>query len=247
MYSWKNIRTACAILLLVPIVHVTYLMSGEVLASLDASPEVWTPELDAYIKLDRATELPKDPIVVVGGRRVKLWSGLDDLLAPRAVLVRGLGDATVTDITHHYERLIGYYQPHSLVLLPSNSEFHIRDNKSAEELVAAIRKLTKLDAAHGITRQIYVFSPLKTPLHPRDDNKIDRTTQLLNTWADTEDRVTIIDANPLLSSKNGSARAGFFRNDGVNLNDEGYLRLSFLLRQQVAVDNPATRDVNNNR
>ena len=193
------------------------------------------------------SELPKDPIIVVGGRRVRLWSGLDDLLAPRAVLVRGLGDATVTDITHHYERLIGYYQPHALVLLPSNSEFHIRDNKSAEELVRAIRELTELDAAHGVTRHIYVFSPLKTPLHPRDDNKIDRTTQLLKTWADTDDRVTIIDANTLLSSKNGSARADFFRNDGVNLNDEGYLRLSFLLREQVAADNPAARDFNNNR
>ena len=32
-----------------------------------------------------------------------------------------------------------------------------------------------------------------------------------------------------------------------NLNDEGYLRLSFLLRQQVAADNSAARDLNNNR
>ena len=236
MYSWKNIRTACAILLLVPIVHLAYLMSREALAALDASPEVWSPELDGYIQADRGIELPTAPVVIVGGQRVKLWHGLEDLLAPRTVLVRGLGDATVTDIIYHYERLIGYYQPQSIVLLPGNSEFHIRDHKSAEELAGAIRELAELDAAHDLTRHLYVFAPLKTPLYPQDNAKIDKTTQLLKAWAETDKRVVIIDANELLSGKNGGAKADFYRSDGVNLNEEGYLRLSFLLLKQMNME-----------
>jgi hypothetical protein len=138
MYSWKTIRVLSAILLLIPIVHLALLVSREALAALDSSPNVWDSQLDAYTKADRLVARPQDPLVVIGGRRVMLWEGLPDLLAPKPVLMRGLGDAIVDDLNFHYERLVGFYQPQTVVLFPSNSEFHIRDMKSAEGLVHAI-------------------------------------------------------------------------------------------------------------
>ena len=93
MYSWKTTRTFCAILLLLPIVHLAYIASRDVLATMNPSPHAWDHELAHYAKVDRANPLPDKPLVVVGGRRVKLWHGLTDLLAPMPVLMRGLGDA----------------------------------------------------------------------------------------------------------------------------------------------------------
>ena len=93
MYSWKTIRTLAAILLLIPIVHLAYLVSWETLLTLNNSPETWAREVNAYAKSDRLEQLPTDPIVVVGGRRVSLWQDLDDLLAPMTVLKRHLGDS----------------------------------------------------------------------------------------------------------------------------------------------------------
>ena len=236
MYSWKNARIVCTLLLLLPLVHLAWLLSQEVMAILDASPKVWAQEMEAYITADTAMHLPEDPIVVVGGRRVKLWPGLEDLLAPRPVLMRGLGSATVNDITYYYERLIGYYQPETVVLLPDNSEFHIRDAKSPEELVEAIRELVALDGAHDVTSRFYIFSPLKTPRHPEDAARIDKSTELLQQWAADVPRVTILDANPLLCRAGGQPNPGFYRTDGVNLNEHGYLRLSVLLEQQLLRD-----------
>jgi hypothetical protein len=236
MYSWKTIRAVCTVLLLVPLVHLAWLKSGEVRAVLDPSPEVWAPELAAYDLADQAGLLPESPIVVVGGRRVKLWRHLEALLAPAPVLMRGLGDATVNDITHHYARLIGYYRPDTVVLLPGNSEFHIRDAKTAEELAEAIRELEAVDAHHGVTRRFYVFTPLRTPLHPGDDRRIKKVTRLLMAWAAPLPRVTVLDANPLLEGTDGRPDPDFFRIDGVNLNEHGYLRLSLLLREVVMRD-----------
>lgn len=236
MYSWKNIQTLCAVLLLVPIVHVAYLVSREALAALDASPEVWADEIAAYARKDQASKLRKDPLVVVGGQRVKLWRDLEDLLAPRPVLMRGLGNATIDDIIYFYDRLIGFYRPHTLVVLPATSEFHIRDMKSADELVSALRALARLDSIHNVTRHLYVFTPLKTPLYPGDDHKIDETTEMLKRWAAKDERITILDANALLTDQQGRAKPYFYRNDGVNLNEHGYLRLSLLLQDQVERD-----------
>jgi len=204
--------------------------------TLNASPDAWAREISAYAVADAGAHLPTDPIVVVGGHRVRLWHGLNDLLAPRPVLMRGLGDAITEDITYNYSELIGFYQPDTVVLLPGNSEFHIRDTKSPEDLFDAIGELVELDAYHGVTRHFYIFSPLKTPLYPQDNSTIDQATRQLEAWADSDDRVTILDANALLSGADGEPRPGFYRSDGVNLNEHGYLRLSLLLRSQVEAD-----------
>ncbi len=240
MYSWNTIRTVCAVLLLIPIVHLAYLVSREMLASLDNSPEAWAAEVEAYSEADQRMQLPVAPILVVGGRQVTLWPGLEDLLSPRPVLIRGLGDATVDDITHYHSQLIGYYRASALVLLPGTSEFHIRDNKSAQELATAIRKLVDLDESYQVARQYYVFSPIKTPLYPRDYTKIDEVTHLLERWALDRPQVTILDANPLLTRRDGTPNPDFFRLDGINLNEHGYLRISVLLQNSLKQDDKGT-------
>jgi len=239
MYSWNTVRNTCAVLLLLPLVHLAFLVSRETLAALEASPEVWAGEMEAYAQADLEASQPPAPLVVVGGQRVKLWRGLADILAPTPVLMRGLGNATVDDIIFHYDRLISFYRPDTLVLLPGSSEFHIRDMKSAEELVSTIQALANIDARKSSTRRLYVFTPLKTPLYPGDNEKIDRAGQLLKSWAAADERVTILDANALLSKRDGRPGPAYYRNDGINLNEHGYLRLSLMLQAQVERDRAA--------
>ena len=242
MYSWTTIRIICAILLLIPVVHLTYLVSRETLATMDSSPEAWADELEAFGEIDRGNHLPENPVVVVGGRRVKLWRGLEDTLDSQEVLMRGLGDATVDDIVHNYERLIGFYRPETLVFLPSNSEFHIRDNKMSEDFVRGVKELAELDQIHGVTQHIYLISPLKTPLFKADYDKMDEISENLAGWATQQPGISYLDANALLGTNSGEPNPRYFRNDGVNLNNEGYVRLSLLLKS--AMDAPTPADPN---
>ena len=229
MLSWKTTRIICTILLMLPIIHLAYLVSRDTLATLDPAPDVWNQELSDYAQIDASSRLPERPLVVVGGRRVKLWQGLDELL-DEPVLMRGLGDAIVEDITFNYNALVGYYRPRAVVMVPGNSEFHIRDTKSAEELLAAIRELHALHVSQPDPGIFYVFTPIKTPLHPRDYEELGKAGELLREWAETAEDVRILDANPLLTDGYGSPRARYFLSDGVNLNEFGYLRLSLLLQ-----------------
>ena len=83
MLSWNTTRTVCAVLLLIPLVHLVYLVASDTMAILDPSPEAWADEIRAYDRYDSVHQLPEDPILVIGGHRVKLWPGLEDLLARR--------------------------------------------------------------------------------------------------------------------------------------------------------------------
>jgi hypothetical protein len=232
MYAWKTLRLFCLLLLLLPLVHLVYIMSRDVMAIMDHSPDAFAGDLKAYDRLDNGA-LPVDPVVVVGGRRVKLWRGLEQALAPRAVLLRGLGDAIVEDITQHYARLIGYYRPRDVVLLTGTSEFFIRDSKSGEQLATAIGDLAALDASHGVTQRFYVVSPLKTPLRRGDDAAIDEAMALLADLAANDPRVVLLNANALLVGPDGLPDPMYFRADGVQLNEHGYLRLTVLLQDNI--------------
>ena len=233
MLSWKTTRIICTVLLLLPLGHPASLGPREALATLNPTPDVWTKELTAYTRADRNRELPSRPVVVVGGRRVNLWRSLEEVL-DEPVLMRGLGDAIVEDITYNFNALIGFYRPGAVVLLPGNSEFHIRDNKSADELLAAVQELEAIDAAREDTGRFYVFAPIKTPLYPGDYGKIDRARELLDSWADANSRVEVLDSNTMLADDHGQPRARYFLNDGVNLNEHGYLRLAVLLESALA-------------
>ncbi len=242
MLSWKTIRIICTLLLMLPIVHLAYLVSRETLATLDPAPDVWNNELSEYARADAANRLPEQPLVVIGGRRVKLWQGLDEFL-DEPVLMRGLGDAIVEDITYNYNALVGYYRPRAVVLLPGNSEFHIRDTKSAEELVAAIKELEAIHASQADPGMLYVFTPIKTPRHPRDHEELEKAGELLKDWARTAERVKVLDANPLLTDQYGKPRGQYFLSDGVNLNEFGYLRLTLLLQSARESDGVASAAV----
>lgn len=239
MYSWKNIRIACFVLLLLPIIHLAYLLAQGTMETLNVSPQTWAREIDAYVAADTSRPLPHKPIVVVGGQRVKLWHGLERELAPKPVLMRGLGDAIIEDITFNYARLIGFYQPDAVVLLPSNSEFFIRDNKSATELTDAIGELIELDKYQNTTKHFYIFTPIKTLLRPQDHATMEAATQRLHKMAQTNTNMIILDTNTLLMDTQGSPRPHYFRSDGINLNEHGYLRLTMLLRAALEANTPA--------
>lgn len=236
MYSWKRIRAISAVLLLIPIVHLSYLVSRSTVATLDNSPEAWRDEVDAYSAQDALAPAPRDPIVVVGGKRVRLWEQLPEALAPRPVLMRGLGEAIIEDIIYFYAPLIGYYQPRTVVLLPGRSEFFIRDDKMPEDFLAATRELAALDEAHRSQGRLIIISPIKTPRSPQDYARIDKITELLRDWSRREERVAILDANRLLADPEGMPRPQYFRPDGSSLNEHGYLRLSVLLQTRIEQD-----------
>ena len=81
------------------------------------------------------------------------------------------------------------------------------------------------------------MSPVKTPLYSSDYAKIDKVTAQISAWARTQPGVTAIDTNRLLVNAEGLPNASYFRADGVNLNEHGYLRLSTVVQNELEIAN----------
>ncbi len=233
MYEWKALRILAGLLLCLPVVHLTYVVSEDLNRYLDPSPEVWEAEMRDLIRDDMEASIPSDPLLVVGGHRVRLWRDLPARLQPRPTLLRPLGDATLEDISHHYQRLVGFYRPAILVVFPGYADLHLRDEKSPEEFEKALTGLLKLDESYGSTSWRYVIAPVHMPLHPEDQGRISEIARRTEALAARLGNTTIIDPNPTLRGLDGEPNPAFFSIDGINLSAEGYARISMLLEEHL--------------
>ncbi len=238
MYSWRMIRTFCVALLCLPLIHLVILMSQDMAALLDSSPTTWQDEMETYVQLDAHSTLPANPVLVTGGRRVAIWPHLDRVVAPGTVLERPLGEATVKDIIFYHDRLISHYQPRVIVLAMDNSELQLRANNTPNQMLDNLKQLAELTSVRTTPRLFYIVLPVKTVFYSEDHATIEEASTLIKDWARGQRGIRVLDPNPELATATGLPDPAFFRTDGVQLNDAGYLRMSYLLRHQLSLDYP---------
>ena len=236
MYSWKTLSRLGVALLCLPLLHLAYLAWGAYAAMSNPSPDTWKPALQRIIDQDQGLRLPSAPVLVTGGHSARLWTDLPAAISERPTLLRPLGGATLEDISYHYDRLIGYYRPSVLIVVPSYSDLHLRDEKTPESLVEALSALLSRNTALAVTSRRYVVIPTKTLLHPHDDERIDEMARASRMLARSLPFTAVLDPNPLLATRDGEPNPAYFRSDGINLNDEGYAVLSAMVRKQLIAD-----------
>ncbi len=233
MFEWKTLRTFAVLLIALPVIQLVYSLSTGLAQYVDPSPEAWAEELERIIEADTKLSLPEKPILVVGGQRVRLWRDLNEALAPQPTLLRPLGDATIDDLTFHYDRLIGHYRPDTLVIVPGYSDLHLRDSKSPEAFLNAVSELLALDTEYGYTRMRILMTPILMPLHPGDAPRIRAMATAAQTLASKVPNLVVLDPNSLLVTADGRPNPDYYMSDGINLNNEGYARITLLLEQAI--------------
>lgn len=225
-------------LLLLPILHLVGKTAVDMQQLLHSSPEVWRSEVERLNQQHRPSGVNQNSILVLGGRQVSHWKDLDDTLAPLSVETRGIGSATVEDLSYHLDGIIGDLQPQIVVLLPDRSNFHLRESKNPRELLADIQQFSQQVLAKDKTVRLYIYPPLQLPAHPQYYQLIKELTSMLESWAKTQSQVSIIDANRLLYKVNHQPNPRFFHSNGSQLNALGYLTLAYVLRHQLEQDFP---------
>jgi len=221
---------AAIVLLMLPLVHLAWLIGADMQRYLEPSPQAWKSELQAIVDADMQATLPEHPVLIIGGQRVRHWQDVPQRFAPGATLRRALGDATLEDLAYYYDRLVAFYQPAVLVVVPGYADLHLRDDKTPQEYLAAVRNLLDKDRTYARNRQRILLTPLLTPLHPGDAPRIAAMSTLARRLAAERDDLLVIDANPALQRGDGSPDPAFFRIDGINLNAAGYAVISDLLQ-----------------
>jgi hypothetical protein len=224
--------------LLLPIAHFAISVGGDLSDILNPAPTVWESEVSNIEMRSNLAAAEGPALIIIGGRQAKLWQDLDDSFFPIAVLNNGIGSATIDDVLFYFDRLVSPYQPQAVLMVPSPSDFIMRDDKSPDEFMLILKGLSNHVIRLNGEPHFYVLTLSKWPRFPGYWGTVDTVNQLLENWAGRQPGVTLIDARPLFEQRGGLPESQMFRTDGINLNELGYRQMSLLLRQQIDADYP---------
>ena len=238
MYSWTRLRRILVVVLLLPIAHFAISVGGDLSDILNPAPTVWESEVSNIEMRSNLAPTEGPPLVIIGGRQAKLWQDLDDSFFPIAVLNNGIGSATIDDVLFYFDRLVSPYHPQAVLMVPSPSDFIMRDDKSPDEFMLILKGLSNHVIRLNGEPHFYVVTLSKWPRFPGYWGTVDTVNHLLENWAGQQPGVTLIDARPLFEQRGGLPESQVFRTDGINLNELGYRQMSLLLRQQIDADYP---------
>lgn len=211
-----------------------YHIEGCIPVTRDADMKWITRFEDQVMLLDEKAAADQDKdidVMFFGSSSIRLWKGLDEMMAPLKVVNRGYGGATVRDIHYNYSRVMADYRPKAFVIFCDNDICGWKEGDlSVGEVFDHYRMLfQRLEKDYPETPVFFLswkYSELRAGL--RDKQKL--VNDIIRDFAETSRQVTFVDVNSLLLDEDGNVNPGLFESDNLHINRDGYLLWTSVLK-----------------
>lgn len=181
--------------------------------------------------IERAHGLNPPPFgatVFYGSSSLRLWSTLEEDLAPWPVVNRAFGGSTLAACVYFFERLVPPCAPGSLVLYAGDND--LGDGQPASSVIGSLHRL--LDKVDTLCGDIPVaFMAIKpSPARWRLRYAIRQVNEAARQALAARPKGYFIDVYQPMLQRNGEPLPALFADDGLHLSDEGYRLWAAILR-----------------
>lgn len=159
-------------------------------------------------------------ILFYGASNFRLWTEINEDLAPYAVINHGFGGSTDNDLMHYADRLLYPYQPSVVVFQTGSNDF-----SSGLSLAQAMENKEKMYSTFREQLPETVFVVLSALPLPGRESLWEDSSQLnafLEEYCITHDRMHFVDAAQAMM-QDGQFRTDYFVEDGIHLNRKGQI------------------------
>ena len=184
-------------------------------------------ELAAKAAADQRKDID---VVFFGSSSIRLWSGLEEMMAPLSVVNRGYGGATVRDILVNYDKLMAHYSPKAFVVFCDNDICGNEVDLTVSGVLDYYRLLfNRLDQDYPGVPVFFLswkYSGLRAFM--RDTQKL--VNDVMADYASSSNQVTFVDVNATLLQPDGDINQSLFESDNLHINRDGYLLWTSVLK-----------------
>jgi glycerophosphoryl diester phosphodiesterase len=208
-------------------------------------PEVqaWEKDIRNFEQLDKSELYPSDAILFAGSSSIRLWSAIEQDMAPYPVIQRGFGGSKLSDLAVYAERI---FEPHpckAIVLFIANDISGSDQDKNPEEVAALFKILMKnIRKSHPDTP---VFWIEVTPCSSRWKvwPEIQKATALIRKECQNQKNTYTIRTD-FAFLKDGKPNDELFISDKLHLNAQGYAVWKEIIKKELAkVIEPPTFEI----
>jgi lysophospholipase L1-like esterase len=155
----------------------------------------------------------------VGSSSFRFWFRMQQDFASRTVLKRGFGGASIADINHYFDKIVGRYRPRQIVLYAGEND--INSGKPVASILADF--LSFLDRKNSVMGATPVFFVSIKPSIARANDfalQTDLNSRVARLADQRDDLIYIDIVKPML--RDGKPKPELFISDQLHMNELGY-------------------------
>jgi GDSL-like Lipase/Acylhydrolase family len=198
-------------------------------------PEVrsWESDIRNFEQLDRTVKYPDDAILFAGSSSIRLWSTIDNDMAPYHIIQRGYGGAKLSDFAVYARRIFDNHNCKALVLFVANDITGAENDKSPEEVAGLFRNV--LMTFRGLHPSTPVFWIEVTPTMSRWKvwPEIQKANNLIKAICEKQANTYFIDTDFAFLNEKGIPRDDLFRADRLHLTEKGYAVWTGIIKNEL--------------
>ncbi len=182
-------------------------------------------ELQAFKDADRGAPSADASLLFVGSSTIRLWPDLEATFAPRPVVRRGFGGATLADVLAARAILFDAHRPAAVVLYAGEND--VADGAAPEIVVARFEELRRALAASAAGRAPLVFINLKpSPARFSQWPAMDAVNTAIAALSGTLRPAAVVRTEEFVLGTDGTPDPAMFVADGLHFSAEGYAHLT---------------------
>ncbi len=180
-----------------------------------------------------ADEQKNCDVLFFGSSSIRLWKSLKEDMAPLKVVNRGYGGAMLRDLHYNYHTVLADYNPKAFVLYCDNDLAAMERDLQPTELFDLYRLLVERLERDYPGREIFILSIKFNECRAvkREEHRL--FNAIMADYAKHKEGVTFVDVNTPLLKEDGSVDNGYFEEDLLHVNREGYKVWSSVLKPML--------------
>lgn len=219
-----NFFNSSVMIRLINILLILLLVSCSPLRRYRNDPDVlaWEDDIEKFEQLDFTENYPDDAIMFAGSSSIRLWSTLEDDMAPYSVIQRGYGGARLSDFAVYADRIFSPHKCSALVLFIANDIYGGNDDKTPEEVkLLFVNVLRTFRKSHPETPFFWVAV---TPTSSRWKvwPQINQAGELIKQVCEDKPDTYFITTDYAFLDETGKPDDTLFLQDKLHLNPQGY-------------------------
>jgi lysophospholipase L1-like esterase len=198
-------------------------------------PEVlsWENDIKNFEQLDKSEKYQEDAILFAGSSSIRLWTSLENDMAPYHIIQRGFGGAKLSDFAVYASRIIDPHPCKAIVLFVANDITGSDQDKKPEEVDALFKYILKtIHHSHPIT-PVFWIEITPTVSRWKVWPEIQKANSLIKSECNKEKNTYFITTSFAFLNEKGLPNDELFRDDQLHLTEKGYAVWTKIVREQL--------------
>ena len=176
----------------------------------------WEKDIAAFEQLDKTEKYPENALLFVGSSSIRVWSTLQEDIAPYSFIQRGFGGSKSPDVARYLKRIVYPHSFSAVIIFVGNDITGSPNDLTPKESVHNYREMVKIIRARYVKQPIFFIEITPTQSRWKYWPLIQQTNAGLKAFCQKGKNLYFIETAQSFLNEKSEPRNELFRDDHLH-------------------------------